>query len=107
MVLSIGDFRADGEDMQIRTARDLGAVIRDRRKKKKLDQAKLAEMVGVSRKWIIDVEKGKPRAEMSLVLKTLEALGVPLFVDGAAANADADDGVDIDAIIANAKGGKR
>ena len=93
--------------MQLRTAKDFGALIRDRRKKSGLDQAELAEMVGVSRKWIIDVEKGKPRAALSLVLQTLDALGVPISADGANEAAIADVSIDIDAIVANAKGGKR
>lgn len=93
--------------MQLRTAKDFGALIRDRRKKRGLDQAELAEMVGVSRKWIIDVEKGKPRAALSLVLQTLDALGVPISADGANETAIADVSIDIDAIVANAKGGKR
>lgn len=38
-------------------------------------------MVGVSRKWIIDVEKGKPRAEIGLILRTLDALGLRLSLD--------------------------
>ncbi|WIW50615.1 helix-turn-helix domain-containing protein (plasmid) [Bradyrhizobium sp. 62B] len=42
--------------MLTRTAADLGAVIRDRRKRLKLDQSTLAKQVGVSRQWIIEVE---------------------------------------------------
>lgn len=66
--------------MRIRTATDVGAVIRQRRRTLGLDQRALAEKVGVSRKWVIEVEKGKPRAALRLVLRTLEALGVVLRV---------------------------
>lgn len=59
----------------IRTAQDLGIAIRDRRKALGIDQATLAGRVGVSRKWIIDIEKGKPRASVELVLRTLDILG--------------------------------
>ena len=31
-----------------------------------LDQAELAEKAGTSRKWLIEVEQGKPRAEIGL-----------------------------------------
>ena len=62
--------------MFIRTPRDLGAAIRDQRTQQGLDQHELAARVGVSRQWIIEVEKGKPRAQVGLVLKTLGALGV-------------------------------
>jgi HTH-type transcriptional regulator/antitoxin HipB len=71
--------------MRLRTATDIGAVIRDRRRALGLDQRTLAERVGVSRKWIIEVEKGKPRAALRLVLRTLEALGAVLRVDDLAA----------------------
>jgi HTH-type transcriptional regulator/antitoxin HipB len=64
--------------MLVRTALDFGHAIRDQRRRLKLDQATLAKRVGVSRKWIIDVEKGKPRAEIGLILHTLEVLGLRL-----------------------------
>jgi y4mF family transcriptional regulator len=52
--------------MRIRTPIDLGALIRERRKALRLDQKTLAEKVGVSRQWIVDVEQGKPRLEIDL-----------------------------------------
>ncbi len=67
--------------MRIRTATDVGAVIRQRRRALGLDQRALAAKVGVSRKWIIEVEKGKPRAALRLVLRTIEALGAVLRVE--------------------------
>lgn len=36
---------------------------------------------GVSRRWIVDLEAGKPRAELGLVLRVLSALGIPLTAD--------------------------
>lgn len=67
--------------MKVRTPIDLGSAIRDRRRRLKLRQDELAARVGVSRKWIIDVEKGKPRAEIGLLLRTLDALGLHLALD--------------------------
>jgi len=67
--------------MLLRTPIDLGAAIRDKRRRLHLGQDDLAKQVGVSRKWIIDVEKGKPRAEIGLLLRTIEALGLRLTVD--------------------------
>jgi len=64
--------------MRVRTATDLGAFIRERRVKLAMDQSDLAEKAGTSRKWIVEVEQGKPRAEIGLVLRTLKALGVSL-----------------------------
>uniref|UniRef100_E6PY79 Uncharacterized HTH-type transcriptional regulator y4mF (Modular protein) n=1 Tax=mine drainage metagenome TaxID=410659 RepID=E6PY79_9ZZZZ len=62
--------------MRVRTATDLGAFIRERRVQLGMDQSDLAEKAGTSRKWIVEVEQGKPRAEIGLVLRTLKALGV-------------------------------
>jgi len=67
--------------MRVRTPIDLGALIRERRKALRLDQKTLAEKVGVSRQWIVDVEQGKPRLEIGLVLRTADALGIVLTVD--------------------------
>lgn len=66
--------------MRIRTATDLGAFIRERRVKLGMDQSDLAEKAGTSRKWIVEVEQGKPRAEIGLVLRTLKTLGVSLDI---------------------------
>lgn len=93
--------------MLIRTPRDIGALIRDRRKQQKLDQADLAQRIGVNRRWVVEVERGKPRAEVGLILKALQALGLTVAIDsdGKPAGTEADrlDFIDIDAIVRNAK----
>lgn len=66
--------------MHIRTVADLGSFIRERRIKLGMDQGDLAEKAGTSRKWIVEVEQGKPRAEIGLVLRTLKTLGVSLDI---------------------------
>jgi HTH-type transcriptional regulator / antitoxin HipB len=67
--------------MLVRNAIDIGLIIRERRRKLNLDQEELARRVKVSRQWIVEVEKGKPRAEIGLVLRTLDALGIALSID--------------------------
>jgi HTH-type transcriptional regulator/antitoxin HipB len=91
--------------MRIRTPTDLGAVIRDTRRQRGLDQQTLAQRIGVSRQWVIEVEKGKSRAEVGLVLRALDALGVHLTVRGAATEAGSDPalGIDIDQIVDEAR----
>jgi y4mF family transcriptional regulator len=64
--------------MRFRSPAELGAIIRERRRRLGLEQKTLAEQVGVSRQWIIDIEKGKPRAALGLVLRTVNALGILL-----------------------------
>jgi len=64
--------------MLLRTPHDIGAFIRQRRRELGLDQRTLAKRVGVSRLWIIEIEAGKPRAALALVLRTLDFLDVRL-----------------------------
>lgn len=64
--------------MRLRTPADFGAAIREKRRALGLDQSTLARRVGVSRQWLIEVEKGKSRAAIGLVLRTLTTLGIAL-----------------------------
>ena len=68
--------------MRSRTPADFGALIRDRRIALGLDQKTLAQKVGASRTWIVDAEKGKPRSEIGLLLRTITALGIVLNAQG-------------------------
>jgi HTH-type transcriptional regulator/antitoxin HipB len=86
--------------MQLRTARDVGLALRDRRRQLKLDQDNLAKQIGVSRKWLIDVEKGKPGAELGLILRAFTALGLSLTLGDFGTNPTA---TDIDRVIERAR----
>lgn len=65
----------------IQTPNELGLAIRSRRKELGWDQATLAKQVGVTRQWVIDIEKGKPRAELALAMRALRVLGLSLNVE--------------------------
>lgn len=67
--------------MRILTARDIGALIQSARLEAEMTQTDLARKTGVSRFWIAQVEKGKPRAELALVLKALKALRLVLTIE--------------------------
>jgi HTH-type transcriptional regulator / antitoxin HipB len=64
--------------MQVKSASDIAALIRDRRAQNSLTQAALAHRVGVSRAWIVQLEKGKSTAQLGLALRVLKELGVVL-----------------------------
>ncbi|MGH7583247.1 MAG: helix-turn-helix domain-containing protein [Gemmatimonadales bacterium] len=83
--------------MIVRTTRDFGRLVRQARRDGDLTQARLAELVGVSRKWIIDIEAGKKTLEFGLALRTLNALGIDL--DGRPRH-ERSPGLDLDAIVA-------
>lgn len=59
----------------------LGDAIRRARKSQKLTQAELAEQAGCGVRAVVEIEKGKPTAEVGLVLRLLAAAGVRLMVD--------------------------
>ena len=90
--------------MLIRTPAELGAVLRDRRKQLKLDQAALAKRIGVSRQWVIEVERGHARAELGLVLRAINVLDIHLDATTDEVNRRRRSGaIDIDSIVAKAK----
>ena len=60
--------------MNIVSVNDLAASVRQARRQLGWTQAELAERSGVSRDWIIGLEKAKPSQEIALVLRTLKAL---------------------------------
>lgn len=57
-------------------ASDFGAVIRSRRKVLKMRQDQLALATGVGRRFLIDLEAGKPSCQLGRSLLVAEALGL-------------------------------
>jgi HTH-type transcriptional regulator/antitoxin HipB len=60
----------------LRNPEQLGRAIRLKRQESGLSQNALAARIGVGRKWVIGIESGNPKAELGLVLKALDALGL-------------------------------
>lgn len=92
--------------VQVRAVSELGALIREHRRKLGLDQAELAKRVGVNRKWVIAIEAGKSGAELGLVLRTLEALGLRVSIEEESPGTRPRAGLkvpDIDAIVERAR----
>ena len=74
-------FVPTGVTMQVATAADVGRLVRSARTRRAMSQADLAAAAGVSRRWLVDLEAGKPRAELDLALRVLAVLGVGLHTD--------------------------
>lgn len=64
--------------MFVRTTREVGLLVRDRRRDVGLTQAELAERVGASREWVRLLESGRPRLDLGLTLRALNAVGIVL-----------------------------
>ncbi|HEX3609771.1 MAG TPA: type II toxin-antitoxin system Y4mF family antitoxin [Solirubrobacterales bacterium] len=65
----------------IRTAEELGARIRARRKELGLRQAELAGVARVTPRFLSELENGKATARLDGVLRVLAALGLDLHLD--------------------------
>lgn len=66
--------------------RELAVAVRTERKRLGLSQSALAKKAGVGRDWIIGLEKGKPTAEIGLVLRALRSLGLRVELGAASDN---------------------
>lgn len=96
--------------MKIRTASELGVVLRERRRELGLKQEELADRIGVSRQWVGRVEKGKQRADVGLILRAIRALRLVLDVHSDSDTTVSDKKarrVDIDAVIRAARRGSQ
>jgi serine/threonine-protein kinase HipA len=61
--------------MRIETPDHLGKYLRAQRRAAGLNQTELATSAGVSRRWLADLEAGKPSVELGLALRVVAALG--------------------------------
>jgi len=74
---------------------DLADVVRSRRIELGISQEEIARRIGVSRRWVWQVEAGKATAEIGLVLRLTQALDLAIDFQPVDA-ADRVDGAPID-----------
>jgi y4mF family transcriptional regulator len=79
-------FSRSGNKMakQVRSPADIGALVRSTRKEQNLRQDELAGVSGVGLRFIVDLEAGKPTAQIGKVLQVLQTLGcsIDIFAPG-------------------------
>lgn len=63
------------------TSEQLGAAIRAARKAQGLRQDELAGAAGVGLRFVVELERGKPRVQLDKVLAVLAALGLRLRIE--------------------------
>ena len=95
-IVDIGLMSAYADIMIVRTARDLGAAVRDARLGQGWTQAELADRIGVSRQWVIALEQGKASAELGTALRAVAALGMVADLVDAPTR---DSGIDLDRLL--------
>jgi len=64
------------------TSSMIGQAVRRARKAMGLRQPELAAAAGVGLRFLVELERGKPTAQLGLTLKVLQALGLDLEVVG-------------------------
>ena len=57
---------------------ELGSIIRDHRKKSKLSQKECAQLAGVGKATIFDIEHGKQTVRWDNIMKVLQVLNIQL-----------------------------
>ncbi|GIE80194.1 hypothetical protein Aph02nite_61440 [Actinoplanes philippinensis] len=87
--------------MVIASARDLGLAVRQARQDRGRTQSEVAAAARVSRRWLSDLEAGKPSAEFGLILRTLDAVGLGL---DAFPVEPAPEGLDLDTLFEDGRG---
>lgn len=64
----------------IKSAEDLGEVVRSARKRAKTDQIAAAGLAGVGVRFLGDLERGKATVRLGLALQVLQRLGLEVWI---------------------------
>ena len=67
-----------GQGVIVRSVEDIGARVAQMRKAKGYSQQSFADLAGVGRRFVSELESGKPTAEIGKILQVLTALGLDL-----------------------------
>lgn len=90
--------------MLVNSINDLAAVVRGRRLRAGLSQEQVAASTGVSRQWVGELERGKPTAELGLVLGLLDALELNIELDARESEGHPTASVDLDGVLDQYRG---
>jgi HTH-type transcriptional regulator / antitoxin HipB len=64
----------------VTSSAELGSIVRERRTSQGLRQEDLALASGTGRRFVVELEQGKPNIRLDSTLKVLHALGLQLTV---------------------------
>ena len=70
---------SDSAPVAITSAHDLGQLVREARQQRKLSQQAFADLVGVGRRFISELENGKATLEFYKVLQVASASGIDVL----------------------------
>lgn len=69
-----------GAEPRIRSSGELGAIIREQRRRMALTQIDLAGLGNTGNRFIVDMENGKPTVQLQKVLDLMDLLGLEVVV---------------------------
>jgi y4mF family transcriptional regulator len=64
----------------VRSAAELGAIVREQRKRQSLKQLDIAGLGNTGNRFIVDLENGKPTVQLQKVLDIMDLLGLEVVV---------------------------
>lgn len=67
------------EPIKLISAGDVGALVKNVRKARGLSQQDFSDLAGIGRRFLSELENGKPTLEFDKVLRAANAAGVDLF----------------------------
>jgi HTH-type transcriptional regulator / antitoxin HipB len=70
----------EGSEIAVRSAVELGAVVRAQRRRLALKQLDIAGLGNTGNRFIVDLEHGKPTVQLQKVLDIMDLLGLELVV---------------------------
>ena len=79
IILPSGNKRHIMKHKKLRTAADIGELVRAARRKQGISQEQLAGVAGTGVRLISDLENGKSTVQIEKVIKVIEALGLGLY----------------------------
>ena len=65
----------------VRSSNEIGKIVRLHREKANLTQLELAELSGVGKTVIFDIEKGKSTVKLETLLKVFKTLNISMVLD--------------------------
>lgn len=68
--------------MRVQSSRMIGEVVRFHRRRSGLSQYALADLSGIGKTSVFDIEKGKPTVRLSTLMAVLRILNIGLALDG-------------------------
>jgi y4mF family transcriptional regulator len=78
-LMVLGRKHLAAEPKIITSVKDLGHQIKIVRRERKLSQEALADLSGVGRRFLSELENGKPSLEFGKVISVANAIGIDLF----------------------------